>query len=54
MAREELSPEVARTEPAEPFQLNIHEFFLCLREARRGAASGPSGMTSDHFPDSGK
>ena len=34
-----------------PFQLNIDEFLLCLREARRGAASGPPGMTSDHlFP----
>ena len=51
MAREELSPEVARTEPAEPFQLNIDEFLFCPRKARRGAASGPSGMTSDHlFP----
>ena len=38
-------------EPEEPFQLDAEEFLLCLRKARRGAAAGPSGMTSDHlFP----
>ena len=27
------------------------EFLTCFRKARRGAAPGPSGMTSDHlFP----
>ena len=27
------------------------EFLICPRKARRGAAAGPSGMTSDHlFP----
>ena len=51
LARERLSPELARTEPSEPFQLNIDQFLLSLRKARRGAAPGPSGMTSDHlFP----
>ena len=49
--REELSVEVARVELEEPFQLDAEEFLLCLRKARRGAAAGPSGMTSDHlFP----
>ena len=31
--------------------MDVEEFLLCLRKARRGAAAGPSGMTSDHlFP----
>ena len=47
--REELSVEVARVELEEPFQLDVEEFLLCLRKARRGAAPGPSGMTSDHL-----
>ena len=47
--REGLSREVA--EPAEQFELEPTEFLTCLRKARRGAAPGPSGMTSDHlFP----
>ena len=51
MAMEKLSLEVVRTEKAEPFQLNIVEFLLCLREARRGAGFGPSGVIYDHlFP----
>ena len=49
--REELSVEVAHVEPEEPFQLDAEEFLLYLRKARRGAAAGRSGMTSDHlFP----
>ena len=47
--REELSVEVARVEPEEPFQLDVEEFLLCLRKVRRGAAAGLSGMTSDHL-----
>ena len=31
--REELSVEVARVEPEEPFQLDAEEFLLCLRKA---------------------
>ena len=47
----ELSVEVARVEPEEPFQLDVEEFLLWLCKARRGAVAGPSGMTSDHlFP----
>ena len=31
--------------------LDSMEFFFCFRKGRRGAAAGPSGMTSDHlFP----
>ena len=49
--RQELSQEIARSEPAVPFDLNADEFLICLRTARRGAAGGPSGMTSEHlFP----
>ena len=28
---------------------HIVEFLICLRRARRGAAPGPSGVTSDHL-----
>ena len=49
--RSALSQEVRDSEPAEPVILDPLEFLSCLREARRGAAAGPSGMTSDHlFP----
>ena len=51
MARRALSPEVLNAQPAEPFILDPVEFLTCLRKSRRGAAAGPSGMTSDHlFP----
>ena len=51
MARRALSPEVLNAQPAEPFVLDPVEFLTCLRKSRRGAAAGPSGMTSDHlFP----
>ena len=47
----ELSHEILRSEPAEPFELDGDALFVCLRTARRGAAPGPSGMTADHlFP----
>ena len=46
-----LSQEIRRTEPHDPFALDPMELLICLREARRGAAAAPSGMTSDHlFP----
>ena len=32
-----------------PFELDQVEFLVCLRTARRGAATGPSGMTPDHI-----
>ena len=45
-ARQELSDEIQHSEPAEPFELNVLEFLLCLRSARRGAAAGPSELLS--------
>ena len=49
--KEEKSRAVAEAQPAERFQLASEEFLICVRNARRGAAVGPSGMTSDHlFP----
>ena len=51
LQRVPLSREVMECEPDQPFVLDPVEFLLCLRTARRGAAAGPSGMTSDHlFP----
>ena len=47
--REEMSRAVAEVQPAELFQLASEEFLICVRKARRGAAAGPSGMTSDHL-----
>ena len=47
--REEMSRVVAEAQPAERFQLASEEFLICVRKARRGAAAGPSGMTSDHL-----
>ena len=49
--REPLTEEVATAQPVTPFELDPFVFLLCLRTARRGAAPGPSGMTSNHlFP----
>ena len=51
LPRQPLSDEVIRTQPVEQFVLDSDQFLLCLRKARRGAAPGPSGMTSDRlFP----
>ena len=51
LPRQPLSDEVIRTQLVEQFVLESYQFLLCLRKARRGAAPGPSGMTSDHlFP----
>ena len=36
--------------PVERFRLDENKFATNLRKARRGAASGPSGMTTDHLP----
>ena len=49
--REEMTRVVAEAQPAERFQVVSEEFLICVRKARRGAAAGLSGMTSDHlFP----
>ena len=43
--------EGAALAPGNLATLNIDEFLFCLHKATRGAASGPSSMTSDHlFP----
>ena len=47
--RQELSQEIARSEPGVPFDLDVDKFLICLRKSRRGAAGGPSGMTSEHL-----
>ena len=44
-ARQELSDEIQHSEPAEPFKLNVLEFFFCA-SALRGVAGGPSGVTA--------
>ena len=49
--RVQLSEEVQHAAPARLFELDAEEFLTNLRKARRGAAPGPSGMTSDRlFP----
>ena len=49
--RQGLSDELRHSERRELFRSDAEECLLCLRTARRGAASGPSGMTADHlFP----
>ena len=35
--------------PVAPFQLDEDKFALNIRQARRGAAPGPSAMTSEHL-----
>ena len=51
VARRALSPEVLNAQRAEPLILDPVEFLTSLRKSHRGAAAGPSGMTSDHlFP----
>ena len=51
LPRQPLSEEVIRTQHVEQFALDSDQFLLCLRKTRRGAAPGPSSMTSDHlFP----
>ena len=47
LPRAPLSPEVAEAQPVEAFELDSIEFLTCIRRARRGAAAGPSGMTSE-------
>ena len=41
------------SKPAEPFELNVLEFLLCLRTARLGAAAGPSSVSRSSDPHSG-
>ena len=49
--RQPINEDIMRMVPGEQFQLDPDEFLIGLRKTRRGAAAGPSGMTSDHlFP----
>ena len=47
--REPLPREVVAHVPAHPFDMDEMMFLRCLRSARRGAAAGPSGMTTEHL-----
>ena len=47
-ARETISRELLDFEPATSLELDEGVFSKNLRSARRGAAAGPSGMTTDH------
>ena len=42
-----LSPEVSNFQPDQPIQLPAHTIVHNLRKSKRGAAPGPSGLTSD-------
>ena len=48
-ARAPLPPRVLEHDPGRPFELEEDRFAQVLRSSRRGAAAGPSGMTSDHL-----
>ena len=47
--REDLPDEVQSHQPVVPFELDHEAVLQNLRSARRGAAPGPSGMTSEHL-----
>ena len=47
--REPLPAHVANPRPAMEFELDKDRFLKNLRSAKRGAAAGPSGMTSEHL-----
>ena len=49
--RDPVPPEILGLEPEESVRLDEDQFAKNIRIARRGAAPGPSGMTSEHlFP----
>ena len=47
--REVLSKTIQELQQREQFVLDAEKFLMVLRTAKRGAAGGPSSMTSDHF-----
>ena len=49
MPREPLPNELSTFEPVAPFRLDAERFIKNIRSARRGAAGGPSGMTTEHL-----
>ena len=46
---DEVLAEILEHMPDVPFELDEQKFLSNLRKSRRGAAAGPSGMTSDHL-----
>ena len=49
VAREPVDPCVAEVDPAVPLDLDIDLLFQNVRNSRRGATGGPSGMTTAHL-----
>ena len=49
VTREALPPDIHVNTPDAPFDLDKHIFNSNLRSSRRGAARGPSGMTTKHL-----
>ena len=47
--REPLPRRILEMAPAHPFRLDEDRFSKNLRSAKRGAAGGPSGMTTEHL-----
>ena len=47
--RTRLDQDILEMEPEEPFHIDVDKLQHNLRTARRGAAGGPSGMTSEHL-----
>ena len=44
-----IPPDVASHVPSTPFALDERRFITNMRTAKRGAAGGPSGMTTEHL-----
>ena len=49
LPREPLPDELSTFELVAPFPLDAERFIKSIRSARRGAAGGPSGMTTEHL-----
>ena len=47
--REPIPPHFASTVPESPFDLDFERFDSNIRSAKRGAAPGPSGLTTEHL-----
>ena len=49
LPREPIPRDILEHQPDNPFELDEHKFLTNLRSSRRGAAAGPSGMTTEHL-----
>ena len=49
LLRDPIPPDILNVNPVEQFSLDIDVFTSNIRSARRGAAGGPSGMTTEHL-----